>query len=482
MISNFRRSVTVAVAASVAVRARFLFEPLLADEGGALSVAREWARGEPLYHTAWIDRPQGLIVLFRSWDALPGSGVLSARMLAVLLGAVAIVAIASVGRTLFNPHVGAAAAWFAAALTTSPLIEGFASNGELLSSAFAVSGLALAVAVLGQRVRAGWLFAAGVLLATALSIKQSAFDVPLALVVWLAVAWLYRWQPRQRIVHGALLLAAGSGTVLALCAWHGSTLGWSNYWYAIAGFRLEARSAVNNPELDKLALSLLFIVPLFVPAIALLTRATAKLGARTLAGRPHAALILIWTLATALSFVTGGSFHRHYFIILAFPVSLLAAIATDALGQAGRRHAIAAVAIALAAATPFIANPRLILGDISETNRQLARWVDEQEERRGPLTLYAYCADAALYTEVEQAPPFKYLWEDHVRLVDGAQQELAQFLAGPDAPDYIVRVQPLEQCDASGALAAIIERGYVSEGRIGEVELLRRTDLAPLAG
>ncbi len=479
---TYRRAVLGAVIASVALRARFLFTPLLADEGGILSVARDWSSGATLYRDVWIDRPQALIVLFRSWDALPGTGVSSIRMLAVLFGAIAVVAVASVGRSLFTTRVGSFTACFTAVLTASPLLEGFASNGELLSAAVAISALAIVAAFISRRCSLWWLLPAGVLLGTALAIKQSAIDVLLATMAWLALALVLRWQQRRRVLAAAGLLALGAGLVLGACAWHGSTLGWSEYWYAVAGFRLESRSALSNPELDKLAISLLFVVPVLVPALTLVVRARRVLRVRSLFHRPRAALVMLWTLAATFSFATGGSFHRHYFIILAFPLALLAALATDKLGTSGLRHGALALAIALAAATPFIANPRLILGDITYTNVELATWLDEQESVRGPLTVYAYCADAALYSQIGQTPPFRYLWEDHVRLADEAQDGLLELLTGPEAPDYLVRLQPLKLCDESGALSAAIEQGYVAEGKIGEVEVLRRIDLAPLAG
>ena len=479
---TYQRAVVGAVIASILLRARFLFSPLYADEGGILSVARDWSSGATLYRNVWIDRPQGLMLLFRGWDAIPGTGVSSVRMLAVVLGAVAVVASASVGRSLFSARVGALTAWFTAALTASPLLEGFAANGELLSASVALCGLAIVAAVVAERCAMPWLLVAGLLLGCALAIKQSAFDILLAVFAWLALAWVLRWQQRRQVVASAALIGVGVGGVLAACAWHGSTLGWSEYWYAVAGFRLEARSALSSPELDKLAISVLFVVPVLVPALSLLIRAHRALGPRSLLRRPHAALVVLWTLTATFSFVTGGSFHRHYFIILAFPLALLAAVATAKLGQSGQLHGRIALAVALAAAVPLIANPRLILGDVTDTNVELAAWLDEQEDRRGPLTVYAYCADAALYSQIGQAPPYRYLWEDHVRLADGAQQGLLALLTGPDAPDYVIRVQTLEQCDESQLLAAAIEQGYVSEGTIGQAEVLRRSDLAPPVG
>ena len=55
----------VLVAGSVVLRLPFLDAPLTADEGGYAEIARLWAHGGSLYGSVWVDRPQGLIVVFR---------------------------------------------------------------------------------------------------------------------------------------------------------------------------------------------------------------------------------------------------------------------------------------------------------------------------------------------------------------------------------------------------------------------------------
>src|ERR671933_3045975 len=46
-------------------RLPFMSVPLTQDEGGYAYVARLWAAGTRLYDGAWMDRPQGLALLFR---------------------------------------------------------------------------------------------------------------------------------------------------------------------------------------------------------------------------------------------------------------------------------------------------------------------------------------------------------------------------------------------------------------------------------
>ena len=57
-----------AFVAVVVTRWRYLFTPITADEGGYLAVARAWGRGKVLYRDVWVDRPQGLVLLFRIWN------------------------------------------------------------------------------------------------------------------------------------------------------------------------------------------------------------------------------------------------------------------------------------------------------------------------------------------------------------------------------------------------------------------------------
>ena len=48
------------IAVVVAMRARYIGPPFLADEGGYLAIARAWGRGATLYRDVFVDRPQGL--------------------------------------------------------------------------------------------------------------------------------------------------------------------------------------------------------------------------------------------------------------------------------------------------------------------------------------------------------------------------------------------------------------------------------------
>ena len=74
-----------AVLADIVLRLRFLDVPLNVDEAGYGAVTRTWARGFALYgDVAWVDRPQGLLGLYRM--ALWFGDEWAIRMLALKAG------------------------------------------------------------------------------------------------------------------------------------------------------------------------------------------------------------------------------------------------------------------------------------------------------------------------------------------------------------------------------------------------------------
>jgi hypothetical protein len=66
--------VTIAAAAlAILLRLPFFDAPLTADEGGYAEAARLWDRGATLYRDIWVDRPQGLVLIFRGAEKLGSS-------------------------------------------------------------------------------------------------------------------------------------------------------------------------------------------------------------------------------------------------------------------------------------------------------------------------------------------------------------------------------------------------------------------------
>ena len=200
LVRSWWLSATAAIALlSVVLRLPFFDAPLTADEGGYAEVAHLWAHGQELYRGAWVDRPQGLILVFRG--AL-GAGLTSAfelRMVAAGFGVLLVVLAALLGQQIGGRGLFLAA--LVAVAGASPFLESFTLSGELIASVLAV-GAILAVTLYTRGDRSGWLVVSGVCAGSSWMVKQSAVDAASAVGFCVAVP------SRGKLSHLGLFIAS----------------------------------------------------------------------------------------------------------------------------------------------------------------------------------------------------------------------------------------------------------------------------------
>src|SRR3954471_18802611 len=209
----------LAACLAVLVRLPFWNAPLTADEGGYAEVARLWSHGATLYGGAWVDRPQGLIVVFRAVHVIGGSP-LAMRATAAVVASVLVAATMLLTLRLARGRITAVTAGLlAATVGAAPFIESFTLLGELLASLPAVLSLLCFCVYLAGRERdwpANRLFltlaGAGALTGIAMLVKQSAFDAGLAAVVFLL------WRERRRGLLPAAVLVGGALLPISVAA------------------------------------------------------------------------------------------------------------------------------------------------------------------------------------------------------------------------------------------------------------------------
>ncbi len=131
----------VLVALAVGLRAAWFDAPLTADEGGYAEIARLWAQGGHLYGSLWVDRPQGLIIVFRALIAAGITSTVGFRLVAAGLAAIVVVLAFAVGTKLRDRRTGALAAALVATAGASPFIESFTLSGELLASVLSTAAV-----------------------------------------------------------------------------------------------------------------------------------------------------------------------------------------------------------------------------------------------------------------------------------------------------------------------------------------------------
>lgn len=476
------RPVIGAILFSVALRARFITTPLSSDEGGYLAVARAWASGKALYTEAWVDRPQGLLVLFRVWDDLTGGSAESIRVMAIVFGCLAIVAVAYTVFAIAGPRAGTIAAFLVAVASANARIEGFIANGELLAGAVAAAGVAAACAYMFRGRGLFWLFVSGALAGCAMSLKQSGFDGFVAVMVCLVAGGVTRERRWREVVRECTVCFAGWASVIAALVLHGIILGFSAWWYAMAGYRIGGLNA-SNADWHRFGITSQLAAPTLLPlAAAAVIGAIAWLASHSRMNRA-AVLLPAWMFLSIVGFLTGGLFHRHYWVTLTFP---FAAAAATAIGKIKAHVAVAVASATLVVIPSLISTARVIVVDrISVSiladndprlvvDEQVARWY--ADNRTPGSTLYALCASAALYADADAIPPYPYLWLDGVEHGRGAQDQLVQLFAGDHPPTFVAEYQPVQTCNPSGEVGALLYNRYTQVGDVDGAFIYRLND------
>jgi hypothetical protein len=470
-----------ALSVIIAVRARFVWTPLTSDEGGFLAIARAWHRGARLYDEVWVDRPQGLVLLFRSWYLLGLGTPEGVRVLGVVACIAGSIACGLIAAELFGRRAAASTATVVGVLSSVPQYEGFIANGELLSSAFGAAGLALALRASWNRVRPAMrgLFVAGMVCGVAMTVKQSGFDA--FACAMFAVGWRScggRWPTTDRVL-AVPVLAAGFFTPLAATLAHGAITGWDRFWFAVIGYRMTTRSALRDADWERFWETAAIVRPAFVPMVVVAAASAVATTRRERA--PECCVLICWIAAATVAFVLGGQFHRHYWVILTFPIGTAAAGLVSIVPRRGLRR----LGIALMVAAPLwmsvnaIVMPRSEIGPMLSADSRLVR--DERiaawftRHSIDGDAIYALCASAALYGNASADPPFPYLWHDAVVRIPGANEAMVDMLRSPNRPRYVAIYQRLESCDRTGDLDATLDEFYEPAATIDGIRILEKT-------
>src|SRR5438128_3893822 len=456
-----RAPVALAAIALVAagLRIPFMWTGLGADEGGYAFVAHQWANGAHLYRDVFVDRPQGLMVLYRALTDVAYQAW-AIRAGAVLAGVALTLLVGALGWMLRSRATGIAAAAIVAVVGVAPNAEGFTMEGELAAAVPATATIVCAVRWRSVQSR-WWLVAAGFFGGIGVLMKQSGFDgLLVAGAIALAAAGPWRERAaRVAAVAGGALLPLGAAIA------QGLSVGWGRYWLAVYGWRAHedlGRSA--GGRLDAFIDQFPVVRPdlLAVTAVAALGFLVALRSRRVLWIAPA------WLLAALAALNAGGLYLPHYFIQLIPPLALLAAIGATALPLRSPAAAVALTCLAIApvavtlvqyATMPSRQRERTIVWDRRyQIDREVARFVRAHSTPRDQLMALPSRAD--LYFLAHRPPPIPYLWE-HTPLVRASTiRTLRRGLAGPERPKFVVVVEDARDIDTSGRLRRIVARYY----------------------
>lgn len=318
------------VVGSSALRLRLLDVPLDRDEGEYAYMAQLLLEGTPPYAEAYNMKLPGIYLAYAGVLAVFGATPVGIRLGVLVVSAATTVLVFGLGRTLFGPTTGLAAAAAFAALAVNPAFLGFAGYAEHFVLLPGVAGLLLLLHALRTHRRLG-LLGAGVLCGLALVVKQHGVFFLGAAVLLVTLAPAPAGSTARRRLAAMALLCAGAAVPYALvCLWLLSHGVFANFWFwtvTYASRYAAVHSALYAP---------VFVLPTIVPSCVALV-ALAGLGAlaliRTPAVGPGRSFIVLLALASVGAASVGFYFREHYFLLTLPALALLVGLGTEWLAR-----------------------------------------------------------------------------------------------------------------------------------------------------
>ncbi len=382
----------------------------------------------------------------------------------MVAASIATVAVAAAAWALAGRRAAVLAAALFAVLSPAPHLEGFTANGELLATAATTSAVALGAwwsVNHDQRL----LLLAGIAASTGVLTKQAAVD---GLVAVGALVLADAWRRRRNPLRDLVVFASGAAVPLALAFLHGLAIGLDDWWFAVASHRTQMDSLINGlydthraeffQSLGPFRRDLGLLMPLAV------------VGLVAVARRHRLTLPLVWLLTATFGVAVGGVFHPHYWVQVAAPLALLAALGLDLVATRWRAAArvLGAVALVVPLAYSIPVYTARTADRVSELTSADPRHVAAQEvgEAVAAITepderVAVLWTNAAIYWYADRASPFRHMWFAPLRDFEGAAEIARATIIGPGPPPaaIVVATEPTA-FDPDGQIARLLARRY----------------------
>lgn len=305
------------------VRVRLLEIPLERDEGEYAYAGQLMRQGVPPYQLAYNMKFPGAYAAYAFFMTIFGETIRGVHLGLLAINAGAIALIFLIGRRLWNPIAGIAAATAYAVLSLSPSVMGFAAHATHFVVLPMLGGVLLLLRP-RERQDVKRLMASGFLFGIAVLMKQ-----PGAAFALFAGGYLFfsdwraglRW---KKMLSRSILLALGVSIPLAIC---GLSLWWAGvfekFWFWTVDY---ARAYAGIASLSTgRAYFTRNAGPLISSGWLLWSLAGIGLSACFWHGktRTHAVFLVGLLAASALALSAGLYFREHYFVLILPAVSLL---------------------------------------------------------------------------------------------------------------------------------------------------------------
>lgn len=482
---------------SLLLRLPFLHLPMIADEGGYAYVAQRWldGRGE-LYHDIWVSRPQGIFLVYGTVMETLGTGPAAFRVGAWVAAAAMIPCVWAIAARCGGRRVAIVATLLYAIVSGSPAIEGFTANAEVFMALPAIGGVWLLLRAQERGWAAGTLALVGGLATVATLMKPSGIVMFPVALAFIALVGAGGWNAVAR--RGGWVLGGGAVALLPALI-HGWVVGWDAFVYAAITYRVTHQSSLTA-GMERHLLGIGGLVLRATPMLAALavawwmqrrlhaqervtpavsggshthragTLAAARAQARR---RPAVALLWLWSGGCLAGIAMGGDWWNHYLIQAAAPFAIglgLLAVDVDARLD-GVRRGLFAAAIALLVLAPY---GTVAAGDpeaISEwlypnqdlgPQDEVAAYLRTHGDPDAPIVI-AF-DKAAMYYLADRPAAYRYLYDQELRAIPGAEDAMIALVSGDGRPEYVIdTLQPSPFANEAARFWAAVDAHYVIE-------------------
>lgn len=430
------RTATAVAAVAVILRLGLLPQPPHNDEAGYLLVARAWhLGGSYLYGHYWVDRPPGLLLLYRI--AAVAAWPPTIRLLTIPFVTLLVLTAAWAADQVAGPVAARWSAVVAGALAVSPLLGTEVADGELFAAPLVMLAIALTLRAVWARSRPsyGWGVAAGMAAGLAVTVKQNFVDAIVFAVV-LVLASMVRGTLSRR--HGLLFLlsgAAGGAVVAAATAAYAlaAGVGVDALWFDLYAFRLHA---VEVLQADRQQGSMtrpvhLLVLMLLSGTLLVLALLAWQIGRRRDYGSPFAWALAVTIAIQCASIAAGGGGWSHYLVQLVPTVALGAGAWSKQLPSLR-----AAAVLSVTSALLTLANATLTQPHHPSTEQKLGALVARASRPGDTATVLYPRQRLQLATGMDS--PYPYLWYLEIRELDPHLAQLQALLRGPHAPTWVI--------------------------------------------
>lgn len=500
----------LAVLLSFLLRLPFLQVGLISDEGGYAYVAQRWLDGRgTLYDDIWVSRPQGIFAAYAAIMETLGSSVADLRFGAWLFVVATMPFVFAFARAYAGRRAAIAGLLIFAVLSASPAIEGFTANAEVF---MALPCAAIAWLLLRAQHRS-WarhlLFLMGVLGSFATLLKPSGIVmIPVAL---LFIALVGNGGLRDALRRfGWLWLGVLAGVAPALI--HGYMVGWDNFVFASVTYRIDYQSSITvswHQHLHSIVGMTFRVLPLVIgcaltlilrrrlmmaePRIAFigggsqLDHEIGLIGRMRRAARRNSVTVLLWAwlIACIAGISMGGDWWYHYLIQIAAPFSIwLAPMILDVgdrlrgIARWGYVAAICAVMLypfsVATAGNTYDITADLYPNQMYESQAQVAAYIREHATPDTPI-LVAF-DQAALYYLSDHPAAYRYMYEQEMKAIPNAEQQLIALVSSDNRPEYVIDTsENAPFADGGEAFWDAVQQNYQIEVVINGFKVYRST-------